>query len=69
MDVSAATDPSPAVTQEAQRLFREFHALCFWSHRPDLEITPDRVAWVREQLRRNGGMKGWRAAQRLGTDS
>lgn len=64
IDSSVAADL--AIVAEAQRLYRQFHVRCFWSYRPDVVITADKVAWVRAGLRRHGGMAGWRAAQKLG---
>ncbi len=40
--------------REARRAYRRFHALCFWSYRPDLSIGADDVPWVAEQLMRHG---------------
>lgn len=65
MNQAVSIAPSASVVAEAQRLYRLYHARCFWSYRPELVITPDRVEWVRNGLRRHGGMAGWRAAQRL----
>lgn len=66
MKQTANSELPSSVIVDAQQLYREFHARCFWSYRPDLEITPRQVAWIRDGLRRHGGMAGWRAAQRLG---
>lgn len=35
----------------AQKAFNEFHALCFWSDRPDAEITEDKIPFVVRGLR------------------
>jgi len=51
--------------REARRAFRRFHALCFWSYRPDLEIGADDVPWVAEQLRKHGNREAWRIAAKL----
>lgn len=51
--------------REARRAFRNFHAMCFWSHRRDLEIGREDVDWVAETLRRNGDMRAWKVAERL----
>jgi hypothetical protein len=51
--------------REARRAYRRFHAQCFWSHPPDLEITATDVPWVAEQLRRHGGREAWEVAARL----
>jgi hypothetical protein len=65
MNRAPSVETTPSAVAEAQRLYREFHARCFWSYRPDLLITPERVPWVRAGLRRHGGMAGWRAAEQL----
>jgi hypothetical protein len=49
----------------ARSAFRKFFSQCFWSSPPDLEITPQNVPWVADQLRRNGNMAAWRAASRI----
>ena len=51
--------------REARRAYRRFHASCFWSYRPDLEIGSDDVEWVAERLMRNGDREAWQVAARL----
>jgi hypothetical protein len=51
--------------REARRLYRRFHAECFWSFAPDYRIGPSDVAWVAERLRRHGGRDAWDVARRL----
>lgn len=51
--------------REARRAFRRFHALCFWSYRPDLEIGKDDVAWVAEQLMKHGNREAWEVGVKL----
>ena len=51
--------------REARRLYRRFHATCFWSFDPDYPIGPADVAWVAEQLRRHGGRDAWESASKL----
>jgi hypothetical protein len=51
--------------REARRAYWRFHAQCFWSHPPDLEITAADVPWVAEQLRCHGGREAWEVAARL----
>ena len=48
-----------------RRAFRRYRALCFWSYRPDLEIGLEDVAWVAEQLTKNGDREAWRLAAKL----
>jgi hypothetical protein len=51
--------------REARRAYRRFHALCFWSYRPDLKITSDDVVWIAETLMRNGNREAWQIGRRL----
>ena len=51
--------------REARRAYRRFHTSCFWSYRPDLEITLDDVDWVAETLMRNGNREAWLVGRRL----
>jgi hypothetical protein len=51
--------------REARRLYRRFHAECFWSFDPDYRIGSGDVAWVAEQLRRHGGREAWSSAEKL----
>jgi hypothetical protein len=51
--------------REARRAYRTYHALCFWSCPPDLEIGAADVAWVAEQLMRHGGRDAWEKGARL----
>jgi hypothetical protein len=63
LDAQAARDM--VRVREARRAFREFYATCFWSIDPDYRITAKDVAWVAEQLKRNGGRRGWMAGAKL----
>lgn len=62
-------DPETARTmvrvREARRAYRRYHALCFWSYRPDLEIGPAEVAWVAETLMKQGNRETWRVGNSL----
>lgn len=51
--------------REARRIYRRFHAKCFWSYDPDYRIGPSDIAWVAEQLRKHGGRDAWEAAGKL----
>lgn len=51
--------------REARRAFRRFYSDCFWSYRPDLVIGRDDVAWVAEQLMKNGTREAWEVGARL----
>ncbi len=51
--------------REARRMYRRFHAECFWSFDPDYRIGLLDVAWVEEQLRKHGGRDAWEAAGKL----
>ena len=64
-----ALDPETARTmvrvREARRVYRRFHAECFWSFDPSYRIGPTDVAWVAEQLRKHGGRDAWNVASKL----
>ncbi len=45
--------------REARRAYRRYHASCFWSYRPELEIGIDDVPWVAEQLMKHGNRAAW----------
>lgn len=47
--------------REAWRAYRRFHASCFWSSPPDLEIGMDDVEWVARQLMKQGDREAWLA--------
>lgn len=49
----------------ANRLFREFYAVCFWHLKPDLVVTEDLIPLIIEGLRKHGGRSGMLAAARL----
>ncbi len=51
--------------RQARRLYRRFHAECFWSCDPDYRIDLSDIAWVVEQLRKHGGRDAWEAARKL----
>ena len=51
--------------REARKLFRKYHASCFWSSPPDLDIGKDDVEWVARTLMKHGDLEARRAAQRL----
>jgi hypothetical protein len=51
--------------REARRLYRRFHAECFWSFDPDYRVGSSDVAWVADQLRKHGGRAAWEAAGKL----
>lgn len=51
--------------REARRAFRRFHAACFWSYPPDLEIGPGDVEWVARTLMKHGNREAWQIGRRL----
>jgi hypothetical protein len=51
--------------REARRMYRQFHAQCFWSYNPRYRVGLSDVAWVAEQLRRHGRRDAWEAAGKL----
>jgi hypothetical protein len=51
--------------REARKIFREFHAQCFWFMRPDLRVTVDDIPELVRGLRQNGGRQGFMLAAKL----
>lgn len=51
--------------REARRAYRRFHASCFWSHPPDLDIGLEDVPWVAETLMKHGNREAWRIGRSL----
>jgi len=51
--------------REARRAYRHYHARCFWSCPPNLDIGMADVAWVAEQLMKHGGREAWEKGARL----
>ena len=51
--------------REARRAYRRFYSRCFWSYDPDYRVTQEDVAWVAEQLQKNGGREAWQVGARL----
>ena len=51
--------------REARRAFKKFATQCFWSYAPDTKITSEDVAWVAEQLMKNGDRTAWEVGARL----
>jgi uncharacterized protein YceH (UPF0502 family) len=51
--------------REARRAFRRYHTMCFWSYRADLKIAREDVAWVAEQLMKQGNREAWNVGVRL----
>ena len=51
--------------REARKVYRRFHAKCFWSFDPDYRVGLSDVSWVAEQLRKHGGRDAWEVARKL----
>jgi hypothetical protein len=51
--------------REARKAYRKYHAQCFWSYRPDLEINLGDVPWVAEQLMKQGNRDAWQLGAKL----
>jgi hypothetical protein len=64
-DLDPAQARAMVRVREARRAYHAFHARCFWSCPPDLEIGAADVAWVAEQLMRYGGREAWEKGARL----
>ncbi len=54
-------DPETArlmgLLRSARNAYRKYHAKCFWSYDPNLQITIADVRWVGRQLLKHGGME------------
>ena len=51
--------------REARRVYRRFHATCFWSFDPEYRVGPADIEWVADHLRRHGGRDAWEVAEKL----
>ncbi len=49
----------------ARRAFRTFYSQCFWSFSPKTKISEKDIAWVSEQLMKNGGREAWKVGAKL----
>ena len=69
--VNDQRQPTPAEDGQARRVelarraFKEFYAQCFWSYRRDWQVEEEDIPWLVEELRLNGGHKGYRMATQL----
>jgi hypothetical protein len=48
----------------ARKAYQDFRVHCFWSYK-DLTVNRTNVAWIAEQLRRNGNRAAWQRAARI----
>ncbi len=51
--------------REARRAYCRFYSQCFWSYDPEYAIALADVAWVAEQLMKNGGREAWQVGIQL----
>jgi len=51
--------------REARRIFRKYHAHCFWYMRPDLDVNIEDIPELVRGLRQNGGRQGFFIAAKL----
>ena len=63
--LDAETARAMVRVREARRAYRRFHALCFWSYRPDLRNGTADVEWVARALMRFGNRETWEIGRRL----
>lgn len=63
--LSAETACDMVRVREARKIFREFHARCFWFMRPDLRVTINDIPELVRGLRQNGGRQGFLLAAKL----
>ena len=63
----SASRPLPADErlEFANRLYREYHARCFWHSPRDLVISEDLIPLVIKGLRKHGGRRGFILAGQL----
>ena len=54
-----------ATLEQAQRLFKQYYASCFWHWKPDLVITESMIPAVVKELCAHGGRAGMLAAAKL----
>jgi len=65
-DAAAAPKLSmPEKLALANRLYREYHTICFWHMRPDLVVTEANLPDIVKGLRTYGGKKGATSAAQL----
>jgi hypothetical protein len=66
----SASRPLPADErlELAKRLYREYHARCFWHSPRDLVISEDLIPLVIRGLRKHGGRRGFILAGQLRRD-
>ena len=62
---TSAPDAQVRRVELARRAFKEFYAQCFWSYRRDWLVEEEDIPWLIEELRLNGGHKGYRMATAL----
>ena len=65
--VRGVTEPDhlPTRVEQAQRLFEQYHAQCFWHMRADLVVTDSDIPAIVDGLRTHGGRTGFLAAEAL----
>ena len=51
--------------EQAQQLFKQYYASCFWHMKPDLVVTEAMLPVILKGLRAHGGRSGYLAADRL----
>lgn len=51
--------------REARRAYRRFHAMCFWSYKPDLRIGEEDIEWVARTLMKHGNREAWEIGDSL----
>ncbi|MDD4622205.1 MAG: hypothetical protein PHG71_03115 [Kiritimatiellae bacterium] len=51
--------------RDARRIFRKYHAQCFWYMRPDLDVNLEDIPDLVRGLRKNGGRQGFFIAAKL----
>jgi hypothetical protein len=51
--------------RDARRIYKKYHAQCFWSFAPNYQIKLEDIGWVAEQLKKNGDRELWKLGTKL----
>jgi hypothetical protein len=60
-----STLPAQERLSRAQKAFDDYYCQCFWHMKRDLVITEENFPTIIEELKLNGGRKGWLLAHEL----
>lgn len=63
--LSPETAKNMVKIREARRIFKKYHSRCFWSFDPQYKVQLSDLAWLIEQLKKNGDRKLRELASKL----